>query len=62
MKKAYIRPAAETLVMASEGMIAASGVEKMSISDDHEVTTTDGAWSQKKIWGDSSFDKGLWEK
>jgi len=60
MKKTYIRPAAETLTLATEGMIATS--DRMVISDEHEVSTTDGAWTQKKGWGDNAFEKNLWEE
>lgn len=62
MKKTYMAPATETIRLTAEGMLATSTNMNVNVGSDHTINDAGSAWSSKKIWGESSTDKGLWEE
>lgn len=62
MKKTYMAPATETIRLTTEGMLATSTNMNVNVGSDNAIDNQEGAWTSKKIWGESSTDKGLWEE
>ena len=62
MKKTYMAPATETIRLTAEGMLATSSEMNVNVGSDHAIDDAGSAWSSKKIWGESSTDKGLWDE
>ena len=62
MKKTYMAPATETIRLTAEGMLATSTNMNVTVGSENAIEDAGSAWSSKKIWGESSTEKGLWEE
>lgn len=62
MKKTYMAPATETIRLTTEGMLATSTNMNVNVGSENAIEDAGSAWSSKKIWGESSTEKGLWEE